>query len=76
MYLSVGCPQDNPLPWVVGDPRLMNPGIHVGSQLDRLVEGEMTGWLVGPPWCEGTELSHGHCLLRCAVTGVWQLARR
>jgi hypothetical protein len=31
--------QDNPLPWVSGDPRLMNPGIHVGSQLDRLVEG-------------------------------------
>jgi hypothetical protein len=36
----VWCQQDNPLPWVVGDPRLMNPGIHVGSQLDRLVEGE------------------------------------
>lgn len=31
--------QDNPLPWVVGDPRLLNPGIHVGTQLDRLVEG-------------------------------------
>lgn len=39
--------QDNPLPWVVGDPRLLNPGIHVGSQLDRLVEGKNPRPFVG-----------------------------
>lgn len=54
--------QDNPLPWVVGDPRLMNPGIHVGSQLDRLVEG---GVLCLSVLLSGT--AAGNCLQCCLV---------
>jgi hypothetical protein len=33
--------QDPPLPWVTADRRILNPAIHVGTQLDKLVQG---GW--------------------------------
>jgi hypothetical protein len=31
--------QDPPLPWVTADRRILNPAIHVGTQLDKLVQG-------------------------------------
>ncbi|WIA40997.1 hypothetical protein OEZ86_004639 [Tetradesmus obliquus] len=32
--------QDPPLPWVTADRRILNPAIHVGTQLDKLVQGQ------------------------------------
>lgn len=31
--------QDPPLPWITADRRILNPAIHVGTQLDKLVAG-------------------------------------
>jgi hypothetical protein len=36
---AVVCLQDPPLPWVTADRRILNPAIHVGTQLDKLVQG-------------------------------------
>ncbi|KAF6259213.1 vitamin B6 photo-protection and homoeostasis-domain-containing protein [Scenedesmus sp. NREL 46B-D3] len=32
--------QDPPLPWVTADRRILNPAIHVGTQLDKLMQGQ------------------------------------
>lgn len=64
--------QDPPLPWVIGDPRILNPGIHVGSQLDRLVEGEAAACFYN---AQRMRASPSVGLVFCLVPAVWRACR-